>query len=735
TSAGVSTDELAYDTEGRVSDETKTFLTRTGYPMITSYTYDTLNRTATMRLPAQYGLSGSPRKFVYYTYDSSSRLTTLKYGTALNKVQQAGDLVYNAADQTTSINIGPSGANQVNEQYTFDPQTGLLTNQKAVGSSKTLLDLTYDYNRNNSIGTLSGKTGHLTKISNNLDHNKDREYKFDAIGRLTLAKGGVNSALWSQTYTYDRYGNRTSVAATGVAADNTTMPADGIPNLAFNTANNQVTTSNATGQFEYDVAGNQTKALDQDGSTWDLFEYDAANRLVNIKKASDSSLLQMQTFGVGNERIASTDNVINQTTWYGNAVEYTESNGNGTLAWSKTCTYLGDSLLSTITPNGAGGEVTEYNHPDRLGTRLVTNQATGTSLEQAHLPFGKALDAESTLTTNPKRFTSYERSARTQLDYAVNRTYDSKQGRFTQVDPMGMEGVGIAAPQSLNLYSYCGNDPINHLDPNGLFWGKLFHWISKIFKWVMLAVTIAVAILTVVGTFLTPMAMAAFVHTLLGQALTFIAGIPATIGNFVGAVGHALGGIFSFVAEGIPPGVIGSGILVTGSSVGAIANSFAKSIKGDSKNDRLVRAAVNSALWRINSKPDCKKFLQEEFKGDPAKILTDVYNKGQIGKDIPRFHDIGGAVAQSPLNGGSSGHIQLGAPWFDSGVGGWTGTLNSANTRTLILLHEVKHLTGTPHDQVLRDGKINRDDDYFNRGIAKHCFGVDFPPVEEGLPF
>ena len=39
------------------------------------------------------------------------------------------------------------------------------------------------------------------------------------------------------------------------------------------------------------------------------------------------------------------------------------------------------SLLSTITPNGAGGEATEYNHPDRLGTRLVTNQQLGTSYE------------------------------------------------------------------------------------------------------------------------------------------------------------------------------------------------------------------------------------------------------------------------------------------------------------------------------------------------------------------
>ncbi|MEP6849073.1 MAG: RHS repeat-associated core domain-containing protein [Acidobacteriota bacterium] len=93
-----------------------------------------------------------------------------------------------------------------------------------------------------------------------------------------------------------------------------------------------------------------------------------------------------------------------------------------------------------------------------MGTRLVTNQTAGTSYEQAHLPFGTALNAESTLTTNPKRFTSYERSSRTELDYAVNRTYDSKQGRFTQVDPAGMNAVSFASPQTLNLYAFCGND-------------------------------------------------------------------------------------------------------------------------------------------------------------------------------------------------------------------------------------------------------------------------------------
>lgn len=131
----------------------------------------------------------------------------------------------------------------------------------------------------------------------------------------------------------------------------------------------------------------------------------------------------------------------------GGAIEYTEYQG-AVPTWTKTNIYLGDSQLSTITSNGAGGEITEYNHPDRLGTRLVTNQQNGTNYEQAHLPFGKALSGESTGATS-KRFTSYERSSQTGLDYAQNRYFASKHGRFTSVDPL-TASVSVKNPQNFN---------------------------------------------------------------------------------------------------------------------------------------------------------------------------------------------------------------------------------------------------------------------------------------------
>jgi RHS repeat-associated protein len=158
--------------------------------------------------------------------------------------------------------------------------------------------------------------------------------------------------------------------------------------------------------------------------------------------------------------------------------EYFESGASTNPIWDKSYIYLGARLLSTLTPNGSGGEAVQYHHPDRLGTRLVTDPVSGTSFEQVTLPFGTPLNAESTGGTN-RRFTSYDRSATTGLDYAVNRHYDPQKGRFTQVDPAGMKATSLGNPQTLNLFAYCANDPINRTDPNGL---GFFSFLKKIIK-------------------------------------------------------------------------------------------------------------------------------------------------------------------------------------------------------------------------------------------------------------
>ena len=463
--------------------------------------------------------------------------------------------------------------------------------------AQTLLDLSYEYNRLNSVGNASGKTGHLSKITNNIDNNKNREYEYDALGRLTKAKGG--NGMWTQTYAYDRYGNRTSVTATGVAADSSAIPTDGIANLSYNTTTNRITTTG----FEYDVAGNQTRALDKDGQYWLRFDYDTANRISVIKR-DDGTPIQAFQYSPSGGRLMNYDYAANQQTLYANTggttlseyIEYTAQQP----TWTKSYVYLGGGLLSTATSNGQGGENIEFNHPDRLGTRTITNQAAGTSNEQAALPFGTALNAESTRTNNPNRFTSYDRSNISGLDYAVNRSYDPKQGRFTQVDPIKMGASSLTSPQTLNLYTYCGNDPINHTDPSGLFWGSLFRAIGKIFsvvnrilKWVAVAIIVAAVVIALVAS---P-----------GAAIGFLKAVAGVIGNILGISTSTSPIIINFAAGTITGGALSISIGLSGQiiaglySVGAIANSFSQTKdKERRRGHSTAQQAAIAFLRRIN---------------------------------------------------------------------------------------------------------------------------------------
>lgn len=250
------------------------------------------------------------------------------------------------------------------------------------------------------------------------------------------------------------------------------IPRDGYGSLSYDVTSNRITTTG----FAYDAAGNQTSIVRADGSP-QSYEYDAANRMVKVR-GPGGVVVANYKYGVGNQRLLAQDgdDNSNQRTYYvwsdGDVIaEYSEDQTSPTSPrWTKNYIYLEDRLLATQEATG-NGELVQYTHPDRLGTRIIS-RSDGTWFEQVTLPFGVALNSESTAATN-RRFTSYDRSASTGLDYAVNRSYDPGQGRFTQVDKVGMEAVRLTSPQSLNLYAYCQNDPINASDPLGT-WGFSF---------------------------------------------------------------------------------------------------------------------------------------------------------------------------------------------------------------------------------------------------------------------
>ena len=85
-------------------------------------------------------------------------------------------------------------------------------------------------------------------------------------------------------------------------------------------------------------------------------------------------------------------------------------------------------------------------------------------------PYGKVLSATGTLAeVNPLRYRGYVYDSETGFYYVSSRYYDPEIGRFINADDVDLLGAnGDFA--SLNLFAYCGNNPVSRADSNGQFW-------------------------------------------------------------------------------------------------------------------------------------------------------------------------------------------------------------------------------------------------------------------------
>jgi RHS repeat-associated protein len=467
------------------------------------------------------------------------------------------------------------------EAYGYDPATGWLDHQQVGRGGTALLDLIYKY------GTAGRKTGQLMAIKNNLVEGfapagvvglppellppggSTWIYNYDALGRLKrLASlsfpGGrpeedtiatIGEEQWSQSYSYDRFGNRTGVALTQKVPSLTVLPwsplpRDGLPVLSYDPGTNRITTAG----FEYDAAGNLTRSPRADG-TWQRLQYDAAGRLARVLEdvevfggthfpVSPVVSVETYTYGADRRRLVAERGTFEPTVveggthisvahppvprphertyyaWDRNAViaEYTEAEASSwEPKWSRSYVYLRERLLATLTP-GSNEILVQYSHPGRSGTRLVTAEADDTVAHRITLPYGTVLDAD-TMGTAGRIFESYDRGSFTGLDYAVNRYYEPRLGRFTQVEPLGMQVTDVSDPQRLNLYNYVGNDPINRTESLGTDEGTKASWLG-------IALGGGAVVLTAVGMVVTV--------PLTGPVLIFVFGSSAIGGAVAG---------------------------------------------------------------------------------------------------------------------------------------------------------------------------------------------------------
>ena len=80
----------------------------------------------------------------------------------------------------------------------------------------------------------------------------------------------------------------------------------------------------------------------------------------------------------------------------------------------------------------------------------------------------KTLVSNNFSTYNPIRYRGYYYDRETGLYYLNARYYNPEWRRF--ISPDSTEYIDPDTPNGLNLYAYCGNDPINRFDPSGYDW-------------------------------------------------------------------------------------------------------------------------------------------------------------------------------------------------------------------------------------------------------------------------
>ncbi len=81
-----------------------------------------------------------------------------------------------------------------------------------------------------------------------------------------------------------------------------------------------------------------------------------------------------------------------------------------------------------------------------------------------HDPWGN-LVGQNIFSNNPIRYKGYYYDEETGIYYLKSRYYDSSIGRF--ISPDSVDYLDPESINGLNLYAYCGSDPVNLCDPSG----------------------------------------------------------------------------------------------------------------------------------------------------------------------------------------------------------------------------------------------------------------------------
>ncbi|MHB0954937.1 MAG: putative Ig domain-containing protein [Pirellulaceae bacterium] len=449
------------------------------------YEYDARNRLTTKLFPDSsvvtftYTPTGEretvtdARGTTTYVYDERDRLLarTEPDGTQIG-------YLYDDAGNRTAVTT-PAGTTS----YTFDPLNRLETVRDSDGQ---LTRYSYDAG------------GHLvrTEFPNGLLETR----QYDERSRLTfLEQSASTGVLASYRYTLTATGRRSAVEEQGGRrVDYTYDPVGRLTREAITDA----VLGDLAIDYLYDAAGNR---LTRNDSAQGLTEYvyDDNDRLLSETLASEVTEYTYDNNGNTLSRVSATDQVFYDWDFENHliAADVTDAGGTRHLDYrydvdglrvasaidGEETRYLIDAnrpvaqVLLEYTPGGILQASYVYGHgliaqnradgpsfylPDGLGSiRTLTTSAGLVSDRYLYDAFGVQLLSQGT-TINTYRFVGEQYDPHLDLIYLRARYLSPQQGRFASRDPF----PGLwSEPTTLHRFLYVGADPVNRIDPTGLF--------------------------------------------------------------------------------------------------------------------------------------------------------------------------------------------------------------------------------------------------------------------------
>ena len=520
------------------------------------YAYDALNRMTSKIIPEGSGLPASATRDVYYGYDLRGLQLYARFDSP------TGEGITNTWDglgRMTASNLNMSGVQATfSHQYDLNGARTRLTHPdgQSVEYNRDGLGRIHTVVMNGSAQLLHpqydalGRPSALYRLTGG-NWSSPTTYGYDGLSRLTALTHDLAGPAHDVTTTFG-YNPASQVTIRSVSND-AYLFTDHVSvtrNYAVNGLNQY--TSAGPASFAYDPNGNLTS--DGQGGT---YVYDVENRLI---AGPNGTSLVWDPLG---------------------RLFQSASNGHGVTRYL----YDGDKLTAEY--DGAGVMLRRYVHADGADTPLIVFDGGATTAPQYlsadHQGSIVARANASGGVTNVNTYDEYgiPGSANTgRFQYTGQawlpelgmyhykaRIYSPTLGRFLQTDPIGYE-------DTINLYTYVRNDPVNATDPTGE----------------IPAVIVGCAINPACRT-----AAAAGVGALIGGGAHMLQnGIPTNAAQWreVGIAGAAGAINGAAVANGAPPGATGA---VTGAGQ-SVATDISRGNVNAGSAGRAGASAVAGAV-------------------------------------------------------------------------------------------------------------------------------------------